>query len=397
MNNWTEWSCDRTTGQKTRTRTTIQPELNGGATCGPIKDIQSCERDCTMSTYSPTWSPCEEPGIRKKTRDIIINSSNGGITCGPQITTTPCNSQVIHSLYAYLDNGIQKSTNASSWSSISTTANTIDYSGTTRAIVVNNLFFKTEYNLLYRSTDNGINWSQISFTNMTIYNIYDIKYNNEYFIASGDNGIIVKSVDGYTWSQHVVTPGFRYKITNLGWNGTTWLATLFEPVLGMRTSTSLNGETWTNLTSLGATSYNPSSYPGDIHYFKNNWLIITGSSAVSFSGKIIKSSDNGVTWSVLHISSYPLSKMSSNDTNLVIISTLGDIYVTNDLINYSSQNYYFQFSGFGGIRDIITFRNSFYIFGSNNGSSMIYKSDTGNNFTLVTTFSNTVANSLVYS
>jgi hypothetical protein len=43
-----------------------------------------------MSTWSPTWSPCEEPGIRKKTRNININSSNGGITCGPQITTTPC-------------------------------------------------------------------------------------------------------------------------------------------------------------------------------------------------------------------------------------------------------------------------------------------------------------------
>jgi hypothetical protein len=80
MNNWTEWSCDRTTGQKTRTRTTIQPELNGGI-CGPTKDTQSCERDCTMNNWSE-WSCDRTTGQKTRTRTTIQPELNGGI-CGP--------------------------------------------------------------------------------------------------------------------------------------------------------------------------------------------------------------------------------------------------------------------------------------------------------------------------
>jgi hypothetical protein len=84
---------------------------------------------------------------------------------------------------------------------------------------------------------------------------------------------------------------------------------------------------------------------------------------------------------------------------MVVISSTGNIYVTSDLINYSSQNYYSKFNGFGGyagLRDIKTTDNEFYLFGSNNQSSVLYKYIPLNSLILLNTFSNmTYARNLV--
>jgi len=90
MNNWTEWSCDRTIGEKTRTRTTIQPELNGGI-CGPTKDTQSCERDCELNPFPTEWSLCDkQTGKKQMSTTIKYSDRNGGLTCSPTTKVTDC-------------------------------------------------------------------------------------------------------------------------------------------------------------------------------------------------------------------------------------------------------------------------------------------------------------------
>jgi hypothetical protein len=98
MNNWSEWSCDRTIGEKTRTRATIQPALNGGITCGPTKDTQRCVRDCQMTNWTD-WTCDNNTGIKTRTRHektLPRNEldDNGilqyGVLCGPTVERLEC-------------------------------------------------------------------------------------------------------------------------------------------------------------------------------------------------------------------------------------------------------------------------------------------------------------------
>ena len=309
------------------------------------------------------------------------------------------------SIYSILNNSIQKSLDGTTWSSVSTEQldNAMNF-----VVISENLMFITkpdsnyQNSELYKSINNGQTWTKINFTNIT--NIYDIKYNGSYILVSGDNGRVAKSLDGNSWNEYIVSSNkTSSKIINIGWNGTTWMAILYDD--SSYSSTSSDGVIWSTLSLIVSGSTYSSyftSYKGDVHYYNGNWLYISGGvDLANNNGKLQKSSNNGNTWSQIVVSPYTLNMISSNNNFVLIIGPGGNLYKTSDLINFTNQYYGTQFNGSGGIglKNIKFFNNEFYLFGVNGSSnSIIYKSSTGDNFNLIYTFNGfEIYNTYIYT
>jgi len=97
LSEWSSFSkCSKECGGgvQTRTRTKITPPENGGKACQTLQETQpcntgSCDRDCTLSGWSP-WGACSQAcdgGKMTRTKKIVRQSRAEGTCAGPQSAT----------------------------------------------------------------------------------------------------------------------------------------------------------------------------------------------------------------------------------------------------------------------------------------------------------------------
>jgi photosystem II stability/assembly factor-like uncharacterized protein len=297
------------------------------------------------------------------------------------------------SIYIHTNVSIEKSSDGSIYTTLPSLNN---LNGSIIKFLVyseNLMFIIIDSKELYKS--NGQTWEKVNFTSIT--KVYDIKYNGRYILVGGNNGRVAKSSDGSTWNEYIISVdkiSSTNVVKNIGWNKTKWMAML---TIGTSISSSISndGVNWTSLSSLDI--INDFNSIGDIHYYNENWVYVSGSSQ-----GLWKSQDNGNTWIDIALSRiynfdafliYNLNYLESNNNVLLIGSVGGYLYKTIDLVNFTSQNFNNQFDNYG-FKGIKNFNNEFYLFGKGMVDYMhvikIYKSSSGDNFSLVNTISNKV-------
>ena len=162
------------------------------------------------------------------------------------------------------------SANGSAWSLLNYTSNGLLSNGTIKLIHGDN-------GLILTSTD-GITWTKrVSNTNS---NLYAGVYNGASFVLAGSNGVIVTSMDGVTWT--VRTSGTTEAINSMEWNGS-----LFVGVgTGGLTIRSTDGSTWTPLIVASTTTFHR------VRWINSNWVAV-GTYGV---GGVIRTSTDAITW-----------------------------------------------------------------------------------------------------
>lgn len=128
----------------------------------------------------------------------------------------------------------------------------------------------------------GRRWNQASFPNGVPY-VQAVAFGGGKFTAVGDDGTVLTSVDGKTWS--VTTVGTLPDFRRIVWSGSAWVAAAVNPT-GSNAEviwTSPDAVTWTQRTMRGF----------DIYQF-----VTSGSKvfAIGWYGGIEFSTDHGVTW-----------------------------------------------------------------------------------------------------
>ena len=111
-------------------------------------------------------------------------------------------------------------------------------------------------------------------------NILDVAYDNNMWVAVGEDGKLATSTNGTTWTQRTSSFGTTH-INSVAYGNNMFIAVGASGKL----ATSTNGTTWTQRTSSFGTS---NIY--DVVYDNNMWV------AVGQSGKLATSTD-GITWS----------------------------------------------------------------------------------------------------
>lgn len=105
MSEWSEWSeCDGN-GEQNRTRTVLKPSVNAGRcpmvinargeSSPDLKETRKCPIDCVVSEWSP-YSDCTKTcggGIKTRRRSVLVSDKNGGKVCPPLIQNEICNTE----------------------------------------------------------------------------------------------------------------------------------------------------------------------------------------------------------------------------------------------------------------------------------------------------------------
>jgi hypothetical protein len=137
---------------------------------------------------------------------------------------------------------------------------------------------------LYKSTDNGGNWSSVS-DGITDTHITSIAFKGSYvFVGTSEGGVFRSSNNGNSWSAVNIGLSGIYYVNSLIVSGTNLYAGTWE---GVFLSTN-NGDSWTSLDNGSIDSY--------IHS-----LAINGSNI--FAGTedgVYLSADNGVNWNIVN-------------------------------------------------------------------------------------------------
>ena len=136
------------------------------------------------------------------------------------------------------------------------------------------------------TSPDGITWTDR--TSGTTNGLYGITWSGTQFVAAGMSDTIVTSPDGLTWTTR--TSG----ITNYSLYGVTWSGTQFAVVgQGGTILTSPDGITWTTRTS--GTTNNFGASPGPAHSLRSLECYGYGCSP-GYSTSTILTSPDGITW-----------------------------------------------------------------------------------------------------
>jgi photosystem II stability/assembly factor-like uncharacterized protein len=154
----------------------------------------------------------------------------------------------------------------------------------------------------HKSTDGGITWqNQSKSANLNdIYSpMYSIKYINEKFVMITTDGDFLTSIDGINWTdrqQNLFSLGTLSKVISTK-NKIIAISTEKEVV------ESSNGTSWSATTSNIGTFFTDERIQGVLSYQDDNDYIVVGSDVFSIFknesntiSKLLKTSDDGVTW-----------------------------------------------------------------------------------------------------
>lgn len=128
----------------------------------------------------------------------------------------------------------------------------------------------------------GRRWNQATFPNGVPY-VRAVAFGGGKFVAVGDDGTVLTSADGKTWS--VTTIGTMPDLRRIAWSGSAWVAAALHPTGGNAEViwTSPDAITWTERSSLGFDVYQLVASAGKVF-------------AIGWYGGVQFSTDHGVTW-----------------------------------------------------------------------------------------------------
>jgi hypothetical protein len=240
----------------------------------------------------------------------IVNKGSGSITFVEQTSALPLTSYSSPNIsggIAY-GNGIWVGivSNAIPYTStdgINWTARTTLNFTTSNVSFLNNKFFA--YGVRIFSSNDGISWTDLTGSTGSD-QFRSMKYENSKYIAVGDNGKVGQSSDGVSWSWSSGNGGLTTQdLSDVVYAGSnTWYAcTIFSPYLIKSID---NGSTWTTVTGTNLTT---NTRPTQLLW--DGSIII----AATVDGDILTSS-NGTTWT---------TRLATNN-NVVSIVKYGSSY-----------------------------------------------------------------------
>ncbi len=128
----------------------------------------------------------------------------------------------------------------------------------------------------------GRRWKTATFPN-GVPMMKAVSFGNGRFIAAGEDGTVLSSTDGITWSVLTVPglPDFRHIV----WTGSAWVAVAMHPTNARPEVvwTSPDAVTWTERTARGFDVYKVVAQGGKCY-------------ALGWYGGVVYSSDSGITW-----------------------------------------------------------------------------------------------------
>ncbi len=148
--------------------------------------------------------------------------------------------------------------------------------------------------------------------------LWSVAYGNGQWIAVGESGTILSSVDGTTWSSRVSGYTSRW-LVSVGYGASTWVVVGESGLI----LTSTDGLSWTARTSGTTSRINGVTYGG------GRWI------AVAESGELLTSTDSR-TWTKLSPSTDRLRGITYSYGQFVITGDNGLIRTTIDSTDYSS-------------------------------------------------------------
>jgi len=194
-------------------------------------------------------------------------------------------------LASYINSrSIYRSTDLVNWTEV-IPANIVSGAGITAIFFHNNNWLIGTSVGIYRSTDNGVNWTRVLDT--VNLRIHALAYGNNTFVAlrtpAGSETATqtitpLTSPDGITWTA-------RNGVTNWGRVGNMIFAGGQFVAVGSTINTSPDGITWTRRTAAGGYT--------DIAYGLNRYVAAGASSFGSTENGRIAHSPDGITWTVL--------------------------------------------------------------------------------------------------
>lgn len=201
-------------------------------------------------------------------------------------------------------------------------------------VSVQGLAFSSSNSISF-STNGGLSYSTVQIDATNTDAIRDVSYGNGLWIVCGDNGGLYSSANGTTWTKINGVSGQHDKARYA--NG-RWI------LLGQTTRFySTNGVTWT-----AGTGSTPGTSMYDLQYVGNNTWI-----AIYNSGNILRSTDNGNSWTTVS---------PGGGTNYALASDLsGNVVLGNVAGNYRYSTNYGQTWTAGGVPSGIS--TSFNIYG----------------------------------
>ncbi len=180
---------------------------------------------------------------------------------------------------------------------------------------------------IYKTTDNGVSWN-LKYTNPTanqpFYQILFVDENLGYVVGgsascggtgcSPSGGIILKTIDGgNTWSTVLTHPSVEF--VSIAVNSLTELFAITKSQIYKSTNAGIN---WVNIDS-NHYSLNKINFNGSFGFCTGN------------GGKIIRSIDNGATWSsATTLAAYYATDIKFKSENGYCLANNQDIYKTDD-------------------------------------------------------------------
>jgi len=291
-----------------------------------------------------------------------LNSSKGvylSTDGGTSWTLTSLNNEYIASLasngsYIYAgttNHGVYISTNSgASW------MHTLSVNQQVSSVIADGANIYAGLNGIYKSTDNGLNWSQTSFITPT-----SLALNNSNIFAGSNSGVYTSIDNGLSWTQtnlkcrdiyslaaynsnifagsdnllYTSNNGLNWQTTlpTLTWNLAFNSTGLFAGTNNNLRFSSNNGQTWQLINSLG--------YSGRITSLAVNGLNIFVGTWIGNSQLIYYSTNNGQTWNSPNIqyNGSGVFSIIANDTTIFAGGKWGAIYKsTNNGLNWTTMS-----------------------------------------------------------
>jgi hypothetical protein len=251
-----------------------------------------------------------------------VQMSNG---IGDSIMVYSSASSGVNILVGIEFNGVYKSTdNGSNWTQTSINNQAVFSFATS----INKVFAGTNHNGVYLSTNNGTSWIQTSLNNRIVVSLA-IKGNN-IFAGTNANGLYISNDNGTTWTQTLNGNIFNVLVIN----GNDIFAGINN--WGVNISTD-NGSSWIQ-TSLNNQIVASISINGN--------KIFVGT---CYNG-VFLSTNNGTSWTQTTLNNQYIYSLAVNGNNVFAGSYKNGVYVSNDNgTNWSQRN-----DGLGGDKTVNT-------------------------------------------